>query len=246
LWSGKSPELCRDEFNAARQDAKATSRVQADFLAAIGSDLSRRVPFDSPLRAPREDYLLGNLRTILGVGRPNAELAAALSAPLRASLFRPWTYSDPLENCSLKFDPAEDLRYALRWANPSGDPLRKKRGNMLGANRLAIEAIPLLTSITRSTDFATVACRRGDDGWNVTWPLWQPPIALDIIRSLLALPLLADEADRRLEMQRGIVAVYQCRRETIGKTRVFTPAQLLITSASAKVMKGGSGNARVL
>jgi len=246
LWSGKSPAPCRDEFDAARQKAKSTSRAKADFLAAIGSDLSRRVPFDSPLRAPREDYLLGNLRAILGVGRPHAELTATLSAPLCAALFQPWTYSDALENCSLKFDPAEDLRYALRWANPSGDPLRKKRGNMLGANRLAIEAIPLFVSITRSTDFATVGCRRGNDGWTVTWPLWRPPIGLDTIRSLLASPLPADEGDRRRKMQRGIAAVYQCRRETIGKTRIFTPAQPLITSASAGVVKGGAGDARVL
>jgi CRISPR-associated endonuclease/helicase Cas3 len=229
-WSGKSPAPCRQTFDGARREARSTSRVKADFLAAIGSDLLRQVPFDSPLRAPREDYLLGNLRTLLGVGRPLVELRGALVATLSSSLLRTWTYSDPLENCSLKLDAFEDLRYALRWSNPSGDPVRKKRGNMVGANRLAIEVFPLFTGVTRSGDFATVAFHRDthDGGWRVTWPLWRPPLRLDTVRPLLAFAWLgADDGLSDVLQRRGIAAVYQCARETVGKTRVFTPARLI-------------------
>ena len=240
LWSGKAPGPCRGDFDTSRQEADAGSRAKADFLAAIGSDLSRRVPFDSPLRAPREDYMLGNLRTLLGDGQSEKEIAAGLSAPLGAALFRAWTYSDPLDNRSLKFDPAEDLRYALRWANPSGDPSRKRRGNMLGANRLAVEALPLFTGVTRQADFATVACRRSDGGWHLTWPLWRPPLGLDTIRSLLASASLAAEDPGR-ELERGVLAVYQCRRETVGKTHSLHAGQ---TARLFREHGGGGGGCR--
>jgi hypothetical protein len=114
-------------------------------------------------------------------------------------------------------------------------------------NRQAIRAslTPFIpTSLALSV--AIVACHRGDDGWPVTWPLWRLPVGLDIIRSLLASPLAADVQDWRHALKRGVSAIYQCRRETVGKTRIFTPAQLLVSSASAMVVKGGAGSARVL
>src|SRR5947209_20011034 len=91
---------------------------------------------------------------------------------LEKTLFRPWRYDDPVQNQTLRWDPADDVRRALRWRDPSGDPQRSRRGGMLGANRLAIEGLPLLPTIPvgrtlRTTGFSG----RGSGTTYWTWPL---------------------------------------------------------------------------
>ncbi|HZL35131.1 MAG TPA: hypothetical protein VFC78_07465 [Tepidisphaeraceae bacterium] len=216
-WEGES-ECRRQLFDNARISADRHGRAMCDWLSAIGADLvlGEKETSDTPLRASRADYLVGNLKTIIG----------ATSDPhLKQALFAPWTYDDPLDNCSLKFDPSEDRRHALQWSAPTKDRDRKKRGNMLGANRLAIEALPLFTSTIQGKRLATTACSRVAGEWRVTWPLWSEPASLDVVRSLLSLADLSDDSRNPSEMREmGLCAVFRCHRQTIGKTRVFTPA----------------------
>lgn len=225
IFGGKEPKPCPDNFINARKKASMADRLAADFLSAIGSDLFRAEggSSDTPLRVPREDYLLGNIRQIL----KDTEVSH-----LRKTLFSPWVYDDPVDNRSLRFDPADDARYALRWNNPSGDPNKKKRGGMLGANRLALEALPLFTSVIiedpRSQQgfaLATIGCARDHEGWIFSWNLWAHPCTLDVCRSVLGFAMHDQSDSRRDFTARGILAAYYCRRLTIGKTRVFTPSQ---------------------
>jgi hypothetical protein len=146
---------------------------------------------------------------------------------LEKALFQPWQYDDPVEKQTMRWDPTDDIRYALRWRNPSGDPVRKKRGTVLGANRLAIEGLPLLPtipigSVLYTTGFTGQNSR--DTFW--TWPIWQDPLPLDLVRSLLALrDLQLPEPPRRKLTVMGIVEVYRSQRLTIGKFRNFAPAE---------------------
>ena len=66
---------------------------------------------------------------------------------LRLALFAPWRYLD--EKPTMRWDPMDDRRYALRAGNPSKAPLRTVRG----ANRLAIEALTFLPTVPHGQPF---------------------------------------------------------------------------------------------
>ncbi|MBL9145342.1 MAG: hypothetical protein JNM99_16815 [Verrucomicrobiaceae bacterium] len=146
------------------------------------------------------------------------------SEHLREALFGPWRYRDP--SPIMRWDDEDDRRYALRWDEPSKDPVRTVRG----ANRLAIAALPLFTVVpVSSSTVATTAFRgRKSNDTFVTWPLWSGWLGIDAVRSVLS----------RSELQRsevaspqlgslGILTVCRSQRITLGKYRNFTPAEAL-------------------
>jgi hypothetical protein len=200
-------------------------RTWADFVAAFGCEATTT---DSGLIQDTA------LRTMSGAGHQHFVQSMALivdrAGPehLEKALFHPWRYDDAVEKQTLRWDPVDDVRRALRWRDPSGDPRRKRRGGMLGANRLAIEALPLLPTIPRGRDLHTTGFtspRRRPVEW--TWPIWSEPIGVDLARSVLAHPSLAElpgDARMRDLAEIGIVEVYRSRRLTIDKFRCFTPA----------------------
>jgi CRISPR-associated endonuclease/helicase Cas3 len=194
------------------------TRTWVDWLAALASDFA---PADAinQLQTTRRDYYYPNLTSVMkSVGVDH----------LRRSIVRPWDYGDPLDNQSLHMDPTEDRRHAHQWNKPAGDPDRKKSGGMLGANRLAIEAIPLFTSFPEHGTLRTVGFtgnRSTNTRW--TWPLWSVWLSLPVIRSLLLLPELQGDSvkpDDISELRaRGVAAVYRTNRILVGKTPNFTP-----------------------
>jgi hypothetical protein len=73
-----------------------------------------------------------------GRGKQTVPLTAAET--LYEALFLPWERLDPKP--AFRWDPAEDVRYALRAEDPSGD----KSTTQHGANRLAAIGLPILTT----------------------------------------------------------------------------------------------------
>jgi hypothetical protein len=194
---------------------------QADFAAAFGSE----AVFDAELDTISDTAL----RTMSGAGHQHFLktmrdiVADTTPEQLAEALFGPWRYRDL--KLSLRWDPFDDRRYALRWKEPSGDPAMTVRG----ANRLAIEGVPLFPcmpvgSRLETTGFRGIGAR--DTFW--TWPIWTAPIEIDVVRPLLALGALqVDEGkiDRAYLSARGIAEVFRSQRLTIGKFRNFTPAR---------------------
>jgi len=208
-----------DRLDQATDD----DRMPSDWLAALASDFA---PADAinQLQTARRDYYYGNLTSVIKLTKIDH---------LRRSIFRSWDYADPLDNQSLHLDPSEDRRHAHQWNKPAGDPDRKKSGGMLGANRLAIEAIPLFTSFPETGTLRTVGFtgnRSTNTRW--TWPLWNVAIPLPVVQSLLLLPVLQQESIKPGEIamlrEMGALVIHRTERILVGKTPNFTPARRIV------------------
>ena len=174
----------------------------------------------SQLQTVRRDYLIGNLRSVME--RTTAD-------HLWRSLFRLWDFADALDNQSLHWEPTEDRRHAYQWHMPSGDPTRKSRGGMLGANRLALEAWPLFPSIPNGDRIATRGFR-GNSAKSTywTWPLWTSRFTVDSLASILSLPELQKDSPQLGPLHGyGIAAVFRSQRILVNKTPNLTPAAAL-------------------
>jgi len=142
---------------------------------------------------------------------------------LHEALFGPWRYRD--SSPTMRWDAEDDRRYALRWDEPSKDPVRTVRG----ANALAVTALPLFPVVpTAGNSVATTAfVGRGSRDTFVAWPIWSAWLSVDVVRSLLAIKEMesreAEAATYRNAL--GVVAVYRSQRITLGKYRNFTPAE---------------------
>ena len=214
--------VTRERFRSIAHDAYRVAtpadRHFADFVTAFGCD---------GLAVPREDRIQDTaLRTMSGAGHQHflksmRELVEQTDSDhLKHSLFSPWRYTDPRP--SLRWDPIDDRRHALRWKNPSGDAVQTMRG----ANRLAIEALPLLpTSPGERRLHTTGFSERRGEGVHFTWPIWEMPLAVELVRSLLGLEDLQQPCPNRDSLlARGVVEVYRSQRITVDKYRNFTAA----------------------
>lgn len=226
---GDNPSVPLEVFRTYAQQAVQTAwngdRTWADFAAAFAgefppSDKDDKVP-DTALRTMSgagHQHFIKFMRNFIEQTRPDH---------LRKALLETWRYDDPIQNMTLRWDPSDDSRYALRWSAPSGDPDRKSIGSMWGANRLAIEAFSLFPTFpTRrkleTTGFHTEGARRT----NWTWPIWDKPVGLGTVRSLLNMTEVHRSDRPGMQPQglgaRGIVEVYRSRRLTVDKYRNFT------------------------
>lgn len=228
--SSLTPERFAALACEARRTVSPGDRAFADFLVAFGCEacLDDEYIEDTALRTMSgtgHQHFLATMLKLAGAVRPQH---------IRAALLEPWRYADPMRGLSMRWDPHDDRRYALQWQDPSKDPDRGRRGSMLGANRLAVEALPLLPTVpilrggrarlaTTGFDTAREPC------W--TWPVWGEPISLEVCASLLANPLLQElsnnsgDSPRRLLRHMGIEEVFCSRRITVGYYRNFTPAR---------------------
>jgi hypothetical protein len=135
---------------------------------------------------------------------------------LERCLFGRWRYNDP--GPTLRFDAADDRRYALRADDPastsSDAPIRTVRG----ANALALEGLALLPVLPTVRGAATPLFRRDDGSVFVRWPIWERPLLRDAAASLLARPTNAALP--------GVAAVFEARRLRLEQgRRSFTPAR---------------------
>jgi len=192
--------------------------VSHQFLSAFGSDGIRSENGEIEDTALRTMSGAGHqhfLKFMNGLGRETTQ------ENLSEALFGPWRYQDP--GPSLRFDPEDDRRYAMRWKNPSQDAATTVRG----ANRLAVEGIPLLPVFPVKGRLETTGFtghKSNDTFWS--WPIWEHPVGCDVCRTLLRLPeLVQREPDPEELRPRGIAALYRSQRITIGKFRNFTPAR---------------------
>ncbi len=211
--------------DAEAGDANANAALE--FLAAFGTDAAHQ-----PHSKDRKLMQDTALRTMSGAGHQHfikfmrAIIENTTAEHLRRTLFERWTYDDEGRGLNLRWDPIDDRRYAMRWKNPSADA----SVSMRGANRLAIEGLPMLASAPSGNDLATTGFRfRRGAFWS--WPIWEDPIDVAVVRSVLQRSEtsdLSDDADLTELPAIGIATVFRSQRITVGKFRNFTPAQAVI------------------
>ncbi len=131
---------------------------------------------------------------------------------LRKTLFEFWDYTD--RGFSLRWNPLEDQRYALRWHDPSKNKDEFALGTMNGANTLALEALSLFPVVPLQNDLATTGFFKGKQRHvYFTWPIWEGAVSVETIRSILTLHDLHEETPSREKMlARGIMEVFRCER----------------------------------
>jgi hypothetical protein len=126
---------------------------------------------------------------------------------LQQSLFQRWVYSH--RGSSFRWDPNEDAQYALQ----AGDPSKVGICSVVGANRLAIEALPLLPvfAVRKTAITLGFGAVMKPSGREFRWPIWEHPIPVSIVHSLMGLrsintsPVAWDQIRGT-----GIVAIFSC------------------------------------
>lgn len=155
-------------------------------------------------------------------GRGRAKTEVSEEQSLAEALFDQWRRPDPTE--SFRWDPKEDVRYALRANDPTDT--KTKETTQHGANRLAAIGLPLLTVSPQSHlgGNPRLAVRGGGRDtrgrFTFSWPIWRDPISLSCVCHLLDHPRL-DNAEVRLAL--GVIEQRLATRVANGKFMNFTP-----------------------
>lgn len=208
------------EFRRKAEEFAGSRNSRAcEFVTAFGSD--------GCLAGGKKELIADtDFRTMSGTGHQHfvgfmRELHEKTTGEhLRAALFHVWEYED--DKPSMRWDPNDYRPHALRATNPSTDPIRTVRG----ANRLALEALPMFPTMPRGDGLRTTGF---DQHAQLTYPVWVPKLDLLTVASLIGFSGYADASNNREELAaRGIGQVYRAKRFTDGKYRNFRPSEALM------------------
>jgi len=219
LAIGKKIDCTHEEYRAHAvdflEDAGHADRETLDLLAAFGSDACRSKSKVKPdeieptpfcfIKGSGQQFFLDTVLKLMEQADPER---------VRQVLFEPWAYRD--EKLSMRWDPAEDRRYALMDRDPTASDNKSRTVWM--ANLLAYRALPLFPCAPGRRGLATTAwALTGEGDLAFTWPIWEFSAPPDTIRSLLQLGILAKpERDRSSLRARGIAATFRSRRIKVG------------------------------
>lgn len=234
-----SPEDAAHRLRTARTGmSRPGDRYTADLWAALVSDASIRDKNKAEEAEPTPlclmsgqgwQFFMSRLASVpqqsvppaRGSGRSRATVSE--TDCLREALFESWTRPDA--TFSFRWDPHEDVRYALRATDPTDS--KTKATTQHGANRLAAIGLSALTVVPRlrgaTAQLAVIGgMRERRGGFAFTWPIWRHPISLAAIRSLLGHTGLDKWATWDAL---GIVELRRARRISVGKFMNFTRAE---------------------
>ncbi len=221
LALGDSIDCTETEYRSfAKQflnEADEENCFSVDMLSAFGSDAAvskgriKATPFC--FSSARQKFLT-TVRELLKKVREDR---------IRKTLFDQWNYSD--KRLSTRWDPLEVRRYAYRATNPSPEGAK----TVWMANLLAYRALALFPSAPVKRQLKTTGWIRLEESKkkaNVfTWPIWEKPIGVETIRSLLQHSELAQKSPSLEKlMPLGVCACFRSERIQVDKYFGFSPA----------------------
>jgi hypothetical protein len=221
-------------------DAPARGRNCADLWSALMSDAAAKEEGQiepTPLCllfGQGHQHFLDRLASVPRIpvppvnGRKNAITLSAADV-IAEALFEQWKRQDPTP--SFRWDPAEDVRYALR----ADDPSKSKSTTQHGANRLAAIGLASLTVAPvrhgNRIRLQLLGAKMGRGPLALYWPIWRDPATLAMIRAVLSHPDLADGSAALASL--GVVQVRRTHRISVGKFVNFTRAEVVDDQAGA-------------
>ena len=231
-------KLSADEAAERLRMAAADDRYTSDLWAALISDAAVREKKKTEEAEPTPLCLLfgqghmhfmSRLASVPQESAPPArgagrkKIIVQATDCLREALFEPWTRPDA--TFSFRWDPQEDVRYALRATNPTDS--KTKETTQHGANRLAAVGLSSLTVVPRlrgvTVQLAVIGGMRERSGsFAFTWPIWRHPVSLATIRALLG-HIGLDKSSTWDAL--GVFELRRARRISVGKFMNFTRAE---------------------
>jgi hypothetical protein len=192
------PDVFRAFMQRVFERVSPHNRRDADFAAAYGSDVVRDKTTKGNTKPTAFHFLAGNQAFLKIV----SDLAAGITeAHIREALYGPWRYQDRLG--VLRWDAAGERLHALMAAAPAN----VKPPGVAGADWLAFQALPFFPCFPLSPSrLATTGFESGDRAF--IWPLWDVPITVPTLRSLLSDPKLANP-DPHWQRARGVPCVWR-------------------------------------
>lgn len=193
-----------------------------DFAVAWGCEIKSRRKKDDIATTTDFDFTAGQ-QGLLQMVRQTIE--ETTQKQLEESLFQPWRYADV--GLSLRWDLLDETRrYALQAVDPTNsreNPIKTMRG----ANRLAVEALPLFPVIPERKGVQTTGFVEINNEPSWTWPIWSDGLDMNVVRSVLANAVLYESKPDRARLRaQGIEEVYRSRVVMpAGYYRCFAPPQ---------------------
>lgn len=163
-------------------------------------------------------------------GKPKApknlgEDPATYPDHLQAALTKVWAYAHPAP--AMRWDSAEDRQHALRSLDPTDgkSPIFAERG----ANRLAIEALPLYPTAPGPRGLKTGGFHEEDGRYFFSWPIWTCRLSLGGLKTLLTQPEINRPKPRREFLAPlGVEEVFRSERIQKGRQRNFSVAMPIL------------------
>lgn len=216
------------------KEASIAGTVRADVFSALTSDAALKDDEDCIqatslclLFGQGHQHFLDRLAKVpntpspppRGAGKTAVELSP--SECIAETLFKPWLRLDAA--FSFRWDPHEDVRYALRFNDPTDTKTKERTQH--GANRLAAIGFSAMTVAPQTRGDRVRLSARGVQasrrGVYCAWPIHHEPASLAAIKAMLC--------DRRLwsaDMEHhGFVEVRRTQRISQGKFMNWTKAE---------------------
>jgi hypothetical protein len=215
---GVSPALFRCHAQKAYQTEGLHART-LDTLAALASDacadtktsLLRPTPF-SFSNGGAGQFLLKDFRSLSALITPAKVMACATGEGYLSD-----------DATSLNWDPMEVKSYAYQWMDPGKEASKGKATDCV-TNALAYLGLGMLPVIPVRKHAAAVGYIQGEER-GLRWVLWRAPLAVSVIRALLAeAPDDGSPSARLARTRRGILAAYGSAILVQNKRNYFAPS----------------------
>jgi hypothetical protein len=219
------PENYREYLEKLAEVATQDYRLCADYATAFASEII--VDKSQGLIKPTAFHMTSGKQKFLKIVKDFGEsMLNGSSRAFEEALFGPWLYQEKLH--SLGWDPSTERAYAYRHKDPSKKTNDDFPRSVLGAIWLAIEALPLFPTAVSRGRLKTTCFIRIDRNTMLIWPIWEKPLGLDSLRSLLMTSeLVSGNKSWDALGRRGVSSVYQSMRSELNKGyAIFRPASI--------------------
>ena len=200
----------KSRMEKLNENAGSDEREEIDYLSAYGSEVATNK--DGNIKKTLF-YMISGQQTFLITTRKIYDVVVNNREKISEALFGPWKYEDDVH--SLGWDPQTTRLHAYRNTDPSPEKLQSNAGVI----SLALQALPLFPSVpyqssrSKGIILKTTGFKREGSNDTFLWPIWEPSIGLDTLKTLLSSRELANGANSREVLERrGVVSVYKCMR----------------------------------